>query len=58
MTEKERAFNNIEAAIACGGGKMTDQMRQDFDDVWSGRKTTDQIRDEIKAKYANGGAKP
>ena len=57
MTEKEKALNNIEAAIACGGGKMTPEMRDNFEKAWSGEKTTDEIEEELVRQYTNGGGK-
>ena len=53
MTEKEKAsaMNHIEAAIACGGGKMTDACRQDALDVLEGRMSADQVVERIKKKY-------
>lgn len=53
MTEKEKAnaLNHIEAAIACGGGKMTDACRQDAADVLDGRMSADQVVERIKKKY-------
>lgn len=53
MTEKEKAaaMNHIEAAIACGGGKMTPDMKQTAFDIMDGKITADEAIENIKKKY-------
>lgn len=49
--EKARILQNTESCIACGGGVMTDQMRQDTLDILEHRKTVEQVREEILQRY-------
>lgn len=53
MTEQEkaRAMNHIEAAIACGGGKMTPDCKALVSDVLDGKLTEDEAIERIKAEY-------
>lgn len=53
MTEKEKALalNHIEAVIACGGGKMTPDMKQTALDIMDGKIAEDEAIENIKKKY-------
>lgn len=53
MTEKEKeaVLNQAEAAIACGGGKMTSERRQIGKDILDGRMTSDEAVERIRKKY-------
>lgn len=53
MTEKEKeaVLNQAEAAIACGGGKMTPERRQMGRDILDGKMTSDATVELIKKKY-------
>lgn len=53
MTEKEKEMilNQAEAAIACGGGKMTSERRRIGRDILDGKMTSDEAVEFIKKKY-------
>lgn len=57
MDEKdvEKAINIGEAIIACGGGTVTDESRQQLKDVMSGKLTVDDAIAQIKRKYGAAG---
>lgn len=57
MTEKEKAriLNQAEAAIVCGGGKMTPERRQIGRDILDGKMTSDEAVELIKKKYGTEG---
>lgn len=53
MDEKdiEKALNHMEAAIACGGGTVTDESRQLARDIMSGRLTVEDAIRQVKQEY-------
>lgn len=50
--EKDKALRKAAACLAFGGGKPTEQMKQDALDVLEGNKTTEQVIGELKERYA------
>lgn len=57
MAEKdmEKAINIGEAIIACGGGTVTDESRQQLKDVMAGKLTVDDAVAQIKREYGAAG---
>lgn len=49
--EKELRIGQIDAALRCGGGKLTPDIEADIRDIFDGKKTSDQVRAELDKKY-------